>query len=320
VSWKLLTFRAAHLKGMAEVWNEAFAGGPNFVHLTEADFRRRVTEQPSFDPANLLVALRDGRVAGFTHFGFRSNLWHHLRDRRLDPTEGQVYVLVAPPGECQTMERLLDTAIERLAQGGARRVLLGPSWVFGAQPFYNGIAGAYEIPGLDPSREELVRLAANQGFTEIARYGTPELDLSDAAQLSDLRLQMATLEERAREWGLRRRIASLGSVFLAERHAVLLSQGSWDVAMAAFGLWYEYQREYGRRLFGITSVQVAEEWRGKGLGKLVMLAAMETAAAAGAEALHLHVHEANRTAWRLYHEALGFQPKCAWVTLARRLG
>jgi hypothetical protein len=64
VSLKLETFRAAHLKGMAEVWNETFAGGPNFVHLTEADLRGRVTEQPSFDPANLLVALRDGRWPG----------------------------------------------------------------------------------------------------------------------------------------------------------------------------------------------------------------------------------------------------------------
>ena len=104
------------------------------------------------------------------------------------------------------MERLLDTAVARLAQGGARRTLLGPSWVFGCQPFYNGIAGAYEMPGLDPSRAELLRIAQDRGFTEVARYGTPELDLSDAAQVSELRAQAAPLLEKAERWRLSRRI------------------------------------------------------------------------------------------------------------------
>ena len=89
--------------------------------------------------------------------------------------------------------------------------------------------------------------------------------------------------------------------------------------MAAYGPWEEYTRQYRRKLFGITSVQVDPAWRGRGLGKLVMILATEAAREAGAEALHLHVYRANEAAWNLYHRALGFRPKWRWVTLAKDL-
>jgi len=314
--WELQPFRSVHLPGMTRIWNEAFAGGPSFVRLTEADLRRRAVEQPSFDPAELLVEVRDEEVVGFVHFGFRSNLWSDLRARKPDPREGHIYVLVARPSDRQVMEHLLDRAVGCLTQCGARQVLLGPSWVFGTQPFYNGIAGAYEIPGLDPSRRELLSLAADRGFVEVARYGTSELALAESDRAAALRAQKAELMAKAREWNLHQRTISLDSVFFEERRAVLLSRDFENVAMTAFGPWHEYQREHGRTVFGITSVQVAEDWRGRGLGKLVMLLAMEAAASAGAEALHLHVHEGNQRAWRLYHDALGFAPGATWVTLA----
>ncbi len=320
MSWDLQPFRSTHLGGMAEVWNETFAGGPNFIAVTKDDFLARVVHQPSFDPADLLVAVEGGRVVGFVHFGFRSNLWHHLRDRRLDPTEGQVYALAAAGCDGRAEEQLLDTAISCLSQAGARRVLLGPSWVFGAQPFYNGIAGAYEIPGLSVSRTTLLEIAEARGFTEVARYGTPELDLSDADHLASLAEQRTALMEKARAWGLRERAASLDSAFFGDRCAVLLARGFENVAMAAFGPWQEYQRERGRRMFGITSVQVTESWRGRGLGKLVMMLTIEAARKAGAEALHLHVWESNKAAWRLYHQSLGFRPTFTWATLAKDLG
>jgi ribosomal protein S18 acetylase RimI-like enzyme len=56
-----------------------------------------------------------------------------------------------------------------------------------------------------------------------------------------------------------------------------------------------------------------------GLGKLVMVLAMEAAAREGAQAIHLHVYRDNKPAWNLYHRALGFQPKYTWVTLAKEL-
>ncbi len=320
MSWDLQPFRSTHLGGVIEVWNEAFAGGPNFIALTKDDFLGRVIQQPSFDPADFLVAVDAGRVVGFVHFGFRSNIWHRLRDRKLDPTEGQIYALAAAGGDSRAEEQLLDLAVSCLSQAGARRVLLGPNWVFGTQPFYNGIAGAYEIPGLSTSRASLLQVAEERGFSQVARCGTPELDLRDTEHLAALAEKREVLMEKARGWGLRERAAPLDSAFFGDRWAVLLARGFENVAMAAFGPWHEYQRERGCKMFGITSVQVAEPWRGRGLGKLVMMLAIEAAHKVGAEALHLHVWEANKAAWRLYHDALGFRPTFTWLTLAKELG
>ncbi len=89
--------------------------------------------------------------------------------------------------------------------------------------------------------------------------------------------------------------------------------------MTAYGPWEEYLRYYGRPLFGITSVQVEASYRGRKLGKLVMLLALERAREMGAEAVHLHVYRSNAPAWNLYHRALGFQPKYGWLTLAKDL-
>ena len=91
------------------------------------------------------------------------------------------------------------------------------------------------------------------------------------------------------------------------------------IAMTALGPWPEYAREYGRRLFGLTNVQVSPRWRGKGLGKLVVIQAIEAAREAGADGVHLHVWKDNRVAWDLYHRALGFRSRYTWVTLARTL-
>ena len=313
----LHTYRSDDAAAMAEVWNHAFAGGPNFVRLQAHDVRRRVIDQPAFDAKGLLLAARGDRALGFVHFGPRTNVWSRPSDRAVDRSEGHIYALVAPKSECSLSQDLLAAAVERLCDGGARRVLLGPSWVYGTQPFYNGIAGAYEIPGLSAERRGLLELAEAYGFASAAEYGTPELDLSDGEHLARLRAEAERLWKHAREWRLRRTERHVTSDFFPPRTLVELERRHRTVAMTACGLWPEYEREYGRRVFGLTNVNVAADWRGRGLGKLVVICALEAALDAGAEAAHLHVWRDNVSAWNLYHCALGFQPRHTWLTLAK---
>ena len=315
----LREFRRADLPGLATLWNAVFTGRPGYVTVTEDDLARRVVDQISFDPRGLLVACHNEGPLGFVHFGPRTNLWSELRARRPDPSEGHVYALVAPESDRPLLSSLLQAAVARLSQGGASRVLLGPSWIYGSQPFYNGIAGSYEIPGLSPRREALVEEAAAQGFSPIACYGTPTLDLTDPGRLASLRDQLRGLRDGARQWGLQERALSLKASFFFDRRAVALARGREMVAMTAYGVWHEHFRETGRRLYGITSVQVAEEWRGRGLGKLVMLLAMEAALKDGAHGLHLHVYRDNQIAWNLYHRALRFAAGPEWFTLEKHV-
>lgn len=316
---ELQAYRDGHLPGLTDAWNRTFVGEPNFVRVGEADLLRRVIHQDSFEPANLLVARSGDRVLGFVHFGPRANFWYHASQRRDNPAEGQIYVVVAPESERSLLRDLLVAGVERLADAGARRVLLGPSWVYGAQPFYNGIAGAYEFPGLSSVRHALIEIAAEAGFAPLAEYATPEIDLSDREHVAALHDVAEAFQPRVREWGLRLRTRPIVSSLFAGRTAAELSHGRETVAMTAYGPWPEYAHEYGRRLFGITSVQVAPRWRGKGLGKLIMIRAIEAAVKDGAEAVHLHVWRDNTVAWNLYHRALGFKPTYSWVTLVKQL-
>ncbi len=312
-------YRAEDLPGLVEAWNESFAGMPNFVRIDEADLRSRAFAQPSFDPRDVVVCLRDERVLGFVHFGPRTDLWTRAGERRAKREEGQIYVLVAPESEHTIIGDLLEGAEEHLAHRGAPRVLLGTSWVHGTQPYYNGIAGGYEIPGLSSTREDIISVAIGNGYAPVAEYGTPELDLSRRAMPRELEKLGLDLRPRAREWKLELTAVPVESPFFPPRVAVQLRRAEEVVATTAYGAWPEYTRHYGWRLHGLTNVHVAPGWRGKGLGKLIVVEAVRAALRDGAEGVHLHVWRGNTPAWNLYHRALGFEPKCSWLTLQKQM-
>lgn len=306
------------LPAIVALWNEALSGTPNFIPLQPSDFEARVTRQPSFEPDMLLVGEdRDG-LCGFVHVGLRSNLWFELAERRVDASEGHVYAIVARPGDRGAIRAMLEAGLQRLRQLGAGRALLSPSWIHGTQPFYNGIAGAYEMPGLSAARQDVLEEAVAMGFRQTAEYGTPELDFARQDHVSSL-LETGEQLSRGPGWGLRQSVRTVRRGFFPPRRVVVLTRRFATVATTCYALWDEYARAHGRRLFGITGVRVAPEWRGKGLGKLVMIRAMEAAAQEGAEGLHLHVYKGNAAAWNLYHRALGFQPRATWVTLEKDL-
>jgi len=315
----LRAYEASDLPGVVQAWNRALAGGANFFPLTEDCFQARVARQPSFSPQGLLVAAQGDQVTGFVHFGPATNFWFDLAERQVTPGEGLIWALVAPPSDRPLAGDLLGAAMLRLREAGARRILLYPSWVQCTQPFYNGIAGGYEMPGISASREEALALAADQGFEPIAEYGTPEFDLSDGDRLAALRAEAVRIRLRMRDTGLEPRFREVTSAFFPPRRAAVLVRGTETIATTAYGLWGEYAQAHGRRLYGITGVHVATHWRGLGLGKLIVTLALEAALAEGAEALHLHVYRANAPAWNLYHRAVGFQPRHTWLTLAAQV-
>jgi ribosomal protein S18 acetylase RimI-like enzyme len=166
----------------------------------------------------------------------------------------------------------------------------------------------------------VIAVAERRGYALVAECGTPELDLSRPEPLAHLSEAARELRARARGWGLKLSSRPIELRFFPRRISVELVRGREVVATTAYGVWPEYVRQYGRRLHGLTSVQVAPGWRGKGLGKLIVIEAMEAAIGDGAEAVHLHVWRGNEPAWNLYHRALGFQPRYSWVTLEKTLG
>ncbi len=314
---RLAQYRRDDIAGIVDAWNACYHDQPNFVHLSPVDLRWRVVDQPAFDPRGMLVARQGDRIAGFVHFGPRLDFWDEWARPPRDADEGHIYALSAPAGDRSLAMELLSAAERALVARRARRVLLGPSWVHGVQPFYNGIAGAYEIPGLGSTRDSLISAASDSGFEQIAEYGTPTLDLSAPSAMARLDAIAHEAQARAREWGIRLTSRPIKLQFFPKRVSVELVRGREVVATTAYGEWPEYNREYRRRLHGVTSVQVAPKWRGNGLGKLVMVEAIRAARNDGADGVHLHVWRSNAIAWNLYHRALGFTPTYTWITLAK---
>jgi GNAT superfamily N-acetyltransferase len=317
---ELRSYRVEDLPALAEAWNDCFADEPNFVRVDDSDLRRCAFGEASFDPSGVLVATAGSEPVGFVHCGPRMGLWPEPGKRGAECEEGQIRALVARESDGSVVRELLEAAEARLREAGARRFLIGPSWVQGAQFSYNGIAGAYEIPGASPTREALMAAARESGYEVAAEYGTPEVDFSDQEHLALLESMARDLRERARKRGMERRLGIVESRYFPRRMLVELHRGREVVATTAYGPWAEYVREYGRRLYGLTSVQVSPGWRGGGLGKLIVIEAMMAARDEGAEGAHLHVWRGNEPAWNLYHRALGFRPKCSWVTLEKQAG
>jgi ribosomal protein S18 acetylase RimI-like enzyme len=63
----LAPFTPERLPGLAAFLNAALAGRRHWVPITEADLVERVTGRPGFDPAGLVLALRDGEIVGGVH-------------------------------------------------------------------------------------------------------------------------------------------------------------------------------------------------------------------------------------------------------------
>lgn len=111
--YDIVTYDPADREGIVAVNAAAFAHHPEQGRLTVAEFDQ-LAAQPWFDPAGLLVAKRDGRVAGFH--------WTKSHGGGL----GEVYVIaVAPDHEGKGLGRvLLQRGLDHLAYAGHDRVQL----------------------------------------------------------------------------------------------------------------------------------------------------------------------------------------------------
>jgi len=69
-------------------------------------------------------------------------------------------------------------------------------------------------------------------------------------------------------------------------------------------LQFGYDTDQSRRLAYVDDLYVGESWRGKGIGKALMVRAADSARSHGAQALWWGVHEKNDSAFRFY-EGLG---------------
>ena len=159
------TFRNTDPPLLADLWRSR-AGQPGLVQPVSPDLMEQlVFAKLYFDYDGLLLALDDGRPVGFAHAGFGPD----LERNSLSTEAGVICVLLVRPdcAESEAAAGLLERCEEYLRRRGAK-VLYGGG-LHPLDPFYVGLYGGSELPGVLDSDPIARQVFAAQGYHEIER-------------------------------------------------------------------------------------------------------------------------------------------------------
>ena len=149
--------------------------------MTAALFEEQVLGKPYFDRTGLLVALDDERPVGMVHAGFGP------RDAagELDRGVGTIsLILVEPRDDADSIaDELIVLGEQYLVLNGAKTVYAGGADRRG--PFYLGLSGGSELPGVPTSDEFALALFRRHGYVETAPTTLLERDLAGLRPVVD---------------------------------------------------------------------------------------------------------------------------------------
>lgn len=180
------SYRNSDPPHLLRIWADC-AGRPGLIQpLTMAYLERSVLNKPYFDPRGLFLAFDDDRPVGFAHAGFapasdfRSGL---CREKGIT-----CLVLVSQDYESSGIaEKLLWQCEEYLTTQGAR-ILYGGSaspW----HPFYLGLYGGLQLPGILESDTQLVNTFMSHDYRVDRRYQRFQLNLENGLRPLDVALR-----------------------------------------------------------------------------------------------------------------------------------
>ncbi len=159
------TFRNFDPPALAALWRSR-AGQQGFVQPVSPDlFEQLVFAKLYFDYGGLVLAHDGGRLVGFAHAGFGPD----ARKNWISTETGVICVVVTDPDwpEAEVADGLLDRCEQYLRRRGAK-VLYGG----GLQPlcpFYIGLYGGSELPGVLDSDTVTRGAMAARGYREVER-------------------------------------------------------------------------------------------------------------------------------------------------------
>lgn len=301
-------YRNGDSPALAELWNGSLPGRNVVRPLNVHEFDALVMGKTVFDRRGLIVAERDGRIAGFAHAGFGP--LDPRSSQRLDTSMGTTAMLVLGSGpDDPELELGLFVEAERyLRRAGAEIFYAGGQYPL--NPFYWGLYGGSEFAGVLDAHASFTRAALRAGYEPVATSVLLEADLA-APEPRDPRLTLlrrtyrVEIEEDAlpEDWwdALAIGLFRPTRFFLADKAdgRRVASAWTWDIASGfAIG--------DGRSRTGMIRLEVDPSFRRRGLGKLLALECMKHAKTQLADLLCVQTSTANTPAQGLY-AALGFE-------------
>lgn len=300
------TFRNFDPPALASLWRSR-AGQPGLLQPVSPDLLEQlVFAKLYFDYRGLFLAWEDDRPVGFAHAGFGPNA-----DQSWTSTEaGVTCVLFVRPdcAEAEVAAGLLDRC-EQYLRGRGVKVLYGGG-IDPINPFYIGLYGGSQLPGVLDSDAIARQTYAASGYQEVERTILLRRELSGFESLVDrrqmqVRRQMiveVTVDAPTRTWWE----ASTVGGFDLTRFDLVPRVGGSPVATATFRSMEPSGTTSAGRANGLIGFSVDEAYRRRGLAIFLLSEAFRQFLRQGIMHVEVQVQQTDAPVLAVFQK-LGFQ-------------
>jgi GNAT superfamily N-acetyltransferase len=254
---------------LAEVWRSQPPLRGRLQSITPALLEELVFAKPYFDRYGFMVAVDGARPVGFVHAALGAS----DDETSLSTDQGTIcQVMVAPhPRKAEIEAELLAAGENYLRRHGVRQIFGGCR--FPVNPFYLGLYGSSELPGVLASDVAMTNLLRGYGYRECGRRLLLSRPLDRfkppvTGKLVQLRLMHRTTSVHVLPetwWDACVWVHAEWTRFeLRRKHSddVLISATFWDVLPLA--------RDWGVHAKGLVRIDDTEEAREEGLTTLLL--------------------------------------------------
>jgi ribosomal protein S18 acetylase RimI-like enzyme len=290
---------------LLRIWREQPAVRSLMQPISNLLLEMFVLSKPYFDRDGLIVAVEDGQIVGFVHAGFGPN----AERNEMSKQTGIICVLMARPHPERPaiLRGLLAQAEEYLQQHGAAEIRVGG--IFPSSPFYLGLSGGSDLPGISSTDDEMGQLYREHGYSEQSRCVAFERGLHRYRPPVDRRLLQHRRRYRlipqvnppdARWWD--------ACVFgPADRIRFLLAPKDSNVVAGRITFWDMGPLSTRAQTsgMGMLDLEIAPEERRQGLGTFLVCEALKHLNNSGVYRVETQTMSDNEAAQRLLQK-LGF--------------
>jgi ribosomal protein S18 acetylase RimI-like enzyme len=310
------TFRNSDPPVLVDIWRARAQERGLIQPMSTALFEELVLSKPYFENEGLIVALDEEKPVGFVHAGFGPN-----EDQSgLSMEHGVTCMLIVRPDyrRLGIGQELLARSEAYLRSRGARVLYAGG--IRPHNPFYLGLYGGSELPGVLDSDADAQRRYRARGYQDVDRTRLYHRELAgfrppvDRQQMQIRRQKVvhATVDPPTTTWW---EACTMGA-FDRTRFELVGRDGGPPVASMTVWSMEPISASSGVRSTGLYDLQVSAAERRKGMAVFLLSEAFRQLQAAGVSRVEAQAMQDNEMAARLLIK-LGFQQVDQGVVLRK---